>query len=533
MSGSIRRDQLGALSELARGGQGVVYDAPAVSTKFAASMVYKEYTAQSLRDMNAHALAAMPGFLEQLPYDDGARLISLAAWPCKTVTTCDTITGFIMPKLPDEFFIPLTTAKGTSSALAEFQHLLNPRTFVASLGISISDEQRCQLLREAASALAFLHKNGVSVGDISPKNLLFSLNPPAVHFIDCDAMRVNGTSVLPQADTPNWWTPDGEEKATPQTDTYKLGLLALRLFGGEQHLKTPDSLPNSTPPLLRQLITDTLTREPAKRPPPIAWTYILGRAIEDLQHQAAITPPPAPVAAPPHAPAPQPHAIDHTALTPTPIWPPTQSVSYPPGSVPKSGNRPLKVLGLAVTVAAAILVALIYSNSRPAHNKSTPTTTPETNLWSPTFTRTETTTPTTEPTTTTVYVPPIPPPSQPHWDGIWLRNYWESHGDCNSPHGYWVVQPPDDTTPAGMSQLKTGCFPENWINSLNNHGRSFTWGSANVLFAVWDPDRIMSEYNKHGDLQMLGLNTACLARARITDFHEGPIHDDCLVRPSA
>jgi hypothetical protein len=133
MTDSIGRDQLGALSELARGGQGVVYDAPAVSTKFAAAMVYKEYTAQSLRDMDSGALAAMPGFLEQLPYDDGARLISIAAWPCKTVVTCDTITGFVMPKLRDEFFISLTTAKGTSRAPAEFQHLLNPREFVAKL----------------------------------------------------------------------------------------------------------------------------------------------------------------------------------------------------------------------------------------------------------------------------------------------------------------------------------------------------------------------------------------------------------------
>jgi hypothetical protein len=352
---------------------------------------------------------------------------------------------------------------------------------------------------------------------------MFSLNPPAVYFIDCDAMRVNGTSVLPQAETPNWWTPDGEEKATPQTDTYKLGLLALRLFGGEQHLKNPDSLPYSTPPLLRQLIADTLTREPTKRPPPIAWTYILGRAIEDLQHQtttAAPTPPP--VTAHSHTATPQPHT---TERPPTPAQP----FSYPSANTPKSGNLLLKVLGGAVAI--AILIHLI--DSRPHGNTPAPTTTPETSLWSPTFTTTETpttTTTTSEPTTTNV--PRISPPAQPYWDGIWLRNYWESPGDCNSPHSYWVVLAPEDTTPANMSQLKAGCFPENWINSLTNHGHSFTW-SANVVFAVWDPARIMSEYNKHGDLQILGLNEACLTRAHITDFHEGPIHNDCLVRPRA
>ncbi|MCV7088768.1 hypothetical protein H7H80_01665, partial [Mycobacterium interjectum] len=39
----IERDKLGALSKIGQGGQGVVYGAPNVKTKFADSMVYKEY----------------------------------------------------------------------------------------------------------------------------------------------------------------------------------------------------------------------------------------------------------------------------------------------------------------------------------------------------------------------------------------------------------------------------------------------------------------------------------------------------------
>jgi hypothetical protein len=75
-----------------------------------------------------------------------------------------------------------------------------------------------------------LHKHGVCVGDISPKNLLFALIPhPAVYFIDCDAMRIDGVSVLRQVETPGWQVPAGEELATVYSDTYKLGLLALRL----------------------------------------------------------------------------------------------------------------------------------------------------------------------------------------------------------------------------------------------------------------------------------------------------------------
>lgn len=53
-----------------------------------------------------------------------------------------------------------------------------------------------------------------------------------------------------------------------------------------------------------------------------------------------------------------------------------------------------------------------------------------------------------------------------------------------------------------------------------------------MQFAVWDHDHIMSEYNRHGDLQMIGLAKYCLTRANITAFHEGPIHNDCLIKPS-
>ena len=110
-----------------------------------------------------------------------------------------------------------------------------------------------------ASALAFLHRHGVCVGDISAKNLLFSLTPhDAVYFIDCDAMRINGVSALPQVETPGWETPAGEELATIYSDAYKLGLLALRLLAGDRDTTNLRHIPSTTPEPLRQIITDTL-----------------------------------------------------------------------------------------------------------------------------------------------------------------------------------------------------------------------------------------------------------------------------------
>ena len=60
----IERGELGALAKIGQGGQGVVYRAPNVKTKFAASMVYKEYKPQTLADIDFTALEAMPALVE-------------------------------------------------------------------------------------------------------------------------------------------------------------------------------------------------------------------------------------------------------------------------------------------------------------------------------------------------------------------------------------------------------------------------------------------------------------------------------------
>jgi serine/threonine protein kinase len=350
--------ELGELTKIGQGGQGVVYRAPKLKTKFASSMVYKEYKAQARAGIDFSALAAMPDLVEKsLIYADGERLISLAAWPCEIVENNGIPAGFVMPEIPDEFFISLTTLKGVSRNLAEFQHLLNAEPVLHARGIDIDDVRRYVLLREVASVLTFLHSNGVCVGDISPKNLLFSLTPrEAVYFIDCDAMRINGVSALPQVETPGWEVPPGEELATVYSDTYKLGLLALRLLAGEQDVRTTQHIPSTAPNLLRGLITDTLERAPQKRPLPESWTYVLGHAIEEAQHRKKTAPTPPPVKA--AAPAPPP---------PPPVAPQQWSAPPRPPTSPQlspTAKGWLIVAGLAVAaVALLVLVNLIVSHA--------------------------------------------------------------------------------------------------------------------------------------------------------------------------
>lgn len=373
----IARERLGVLSKIGQGGQGVVYRAPNVKTKFAASMVYKEYKPTARAGIDFRALAAMPALVEEsLTYAQAERLISIAAWPCAIVEDAGAPTGFVMPAIPDEFLISLTTVKGVSSTTAEFQHLLNHPSVLAARGINLDDVQRFTLLREVASGLAFLHRHGVCVGDISPKNLLFSLTPhEAVYFIDCDAMRINGVSALPQVETPGWNAPAGEELATIYTDAYKLGLLALRLVTGDHDTTNPQHLPASTPGQLRQIITDTLTNPPTQRPLPEAWTYVLGHAIEKAQHaqknptpvSAGLAPPPVPVVhsrTPNSAPP-----VRKSAPPPPPSVPPSVPPWGPPPGGPGSSRAAIWA-GVAVVAAVAVLVVAGVALATSEHGPS-------------------------------------------------------------------------------------------------------------------------------------------------------------------
>ncbi len=289
MSQRILLSQIGKLGKISQGGQGVVYRAPSATTNFAKSMVYKEYKQPTLAALDVKALESLPEFLEALPYKDGAKLISLAAWPCRIVEDAGNVTGFLMPSIPDEFYIELWTNKSTPSRVtAEFQHLLNdPQVLAMRFRGSIPTERQCyELIQQVASALAFLHEHDVCVGDISPKNILYALRPaPAVYFIDCDAMRVRGTSLSPQVETPGWGVPPGEEKATIYSDRYKLGLLALRILAGDQDTVDPARLPASVPTELRRVIAETLKGKATERPAFKAWESALTPAIATASNQ--------------------------------------------------------------------------------------------------------------------------------------------------------------------------------------------------------------------------------------------------------
>jgi len=162
-------------------------------------------------------------------------------------------------------------------------------------------------------------------------------------------------------ETPEWEVPTGEELATIYSDTYKLGLLALRLLAGDQHTKNPADLPPITPKTLRQLINDTLTKKPDQRPLPVAWTYLLGNVIDETQQiitDPVITPPaPAPA---PRTYTPEPAPVVLSRQSPSPH---SSATTVPTSAVAASVSLPLfqrlNPMAKFGLVAAAVLVLVV------------------------------------------------------------------------------------------------------------------------------------------------------------------------------
>jgi hypothetical protein len=273
--------------QLGQGGQGAVHE---VTNKKISeqnggegwSVVYKEYNAAMLPRLDVGALRSMTDMLKELATAEGRWLREQTAWPTAVVEQQGRAGGFLMRAVPDRFkFLAQSLTANTTGhkRLANFEYLLNDDAYVAGIGLKISERDRLALLADLAAVLSRLHHIGIAVGDLSPKNLLFATDPkPECFLIDCDAMRLHAASVLPQAETPDWEIPAGEEKATRASDCYKLALLAVRLFARDQSSTDPAAL-DVVSPKLGDLARSSLSDDPARRPTPVDWTEQLGAAI--------------------------------------------------------------------------------------------------------------------------------------------------------------------------------------------------------------------------------------------------------------
>jgi DNA-binding helix-hairpin-helix protein with protein kinase domain len=245
MAGDVQLADLGLARQIADGGQGVVYRLAGPD-----GLLLKHYHDEVRVDgEELGRLIAMPdGFAPP----DRRLLAASTAWPCGRVFDRGRCVGLLMREAPHRF----VTSIAGAPRLLELQFLLYPRRPMWRELVMPSPDERRRLAVRYARLFQVLHTNGVLVGDVSMRNLLWSLvRGPGVFALDCDGFRVLGRrpAVRPM-DTAGWVDPAARVGLpTLDSDRYKLALVVLRLLLGDHGATPADDLGGCLDPELVEL----------------------------------------------------------------------------------------------------------------------------------------------------------------------------------------------------------------------------------------------------------------------------------------
>lgn len=250
--------------ELGRGRHGEVAAVNGLLIRRKWAVAVKLYWPGVLRELDGAVLEKIVALPGQLALQDSRWIGENTTWPVVLAERGGEVCGFLMRAVPSEYSYP-----GTS--------------YLDGSHVGIADADRLRMLRSLATALARLHEIGVVVGDLSPRNVLFSYGSPArCLLIGCDAVQLNGETALSQVEAPGWKVPVGEARTTMASDAYKFGLLAIRLFA--RHPKSHDeSAIASVSAELGRLARSSQHLDPMRRPSPSAWIGALDQAARAVE----------------------------------------------------------------------------------------------------------------------------------------------------------------------------------------------------------------------------------------------------------
>ena len=316
--------------------------------------------------LNVAALEKFVAFPDQLHRNDRDWLMATTSWPWAIALDNGVARGFLMRAVPDIYFFNfLTVTQGSKAMLSTVEFLLNPDDYVSRSGISISEKDRLNLLSALGDVMSRLHALGVVIGDVSPKNLLFNLKSySSCFFIDCDAISLHGESALQQVDTPEWEVPAGEERGTEASDSYKFGLLAIRLFARDQDSRDVSAAAALSPEMGR-LAQRSQDSNPLNRPGPGSWVSAIRSAAASASSAGATQTSPV-------FPAEQAPSAPYQYDSPSTVRPPAGGPVRPPVAAaprPRSNAKPLTLVGVGVAVLA--IIAVIVGVSVANHNGNT------------------------------------------------------------------------------------------------------------------------------------------------------------------
>jgi serine/threonine protein kinase len=309
---TMHRKDLGTLEPLGRGGTAIIYGLPdlppvRLGAGSADGLVYKEYK-QKTRTHAGHGLTAGLRSLVAFRQDRLAdalrpRWDERIIWPLRMVLDdAGEAAGIVMSLIPYRYFQRIMRRSGPPTLVTrEVEKLFGDDETMRRIGIApVAEEIRLQLISRIVATYAMMHRQGVVVGDISGRNLVYdpAPNPVGVLALDADSARVEGTrsAFSSQPHTPQWEPPealaalrrfhasggsvhpDAVTAQSKRTDVYKFGLLAVRILDhgrGRSVNRDPAAaqrvLRRRLGPDAADLLRHSLADDPDDRPTMRAW----------------------------------------------------------------------------------------------------------------------------------------------------------------------------------------------------------------------------------------------------------------------
>ena len=260
---------------------------------------YKEYIEPQ---RHAVRLRRLIEWRDHLPQNCREVLDARSAWPLKAVTVNGDLRGFLMNPAPEVFWADMRGERHT----LELQHLIHVKT-ARPLGITLpSRAQRLDLLADLARLLDLMHQHCIVYGDISEKNILWTVREtPQVYVIDCDNARpvdLVDRSGVAMPRNAGWSEPSRNGGGPPDvnSDRYGLAVFCYRVFYGATWMISSGHdyvLPSDAPriPELEELLSAGLG-DPRFRPSAAQWlsaaTRVDRSALKTTAHDAVSPSPP-------------------------------------------------------------------------------------------------------------------------------------------------------------------------------------------------------------------------------------------------
>ena len=282
------------LQQIDKGGEGRIFEFindPAT--------IYKEFLFSSQHPPNLTALKQLTAVPGSCTDQDRSYIESRAVWPKTLVIDRGRLRGYLMQRVPSQFFRQHGIRNKQKDVLCDWNYLSmrdryqnNPR--LASDIPKPSKAQISELVIDLAKFVKVLHSHNVIVGDMSGQNLIWTDQPSwYVMLIDCDSFRVRGsTGVNYPKETPDWEDPAVQQGRTnQQSDIYKLGIAAYRAVWAATTQLPPSDLANRPPPQgVPAALPSLIARSTGVRDRPSAAEWVQGLTGPSAPAPAPTTP---------------------------------------------------------------------------------------------------------------------------------------------------------------------------------------------------------------------------------------------------